>query len=98
MMNQLLLRVQNPYDITVTVSPDVQNITYSHLGASFTFTMPSRFSFAEHADMIYVYGFCDGNLVHAVAEYQKRFPNRTSRGISHLISRPTRIVYFMHQR
>ena len=87
---------KNPYDITVTASPDVQNITYSHLGASFTITKPFRFSFAEYADMIYVYGFCDGNLVHAVAEYQKRFPNRTSRGISHLIS--TRIVYFMHQR
>jgi len=45
--------------------------------------------------MINVYGFCDGNLVHAVAEYQKRFPNRTTRGISHLIS--TRAVYFMRQ-
>ena len=46
--------------------------------------------------MIYVYGFCDGNSVHAVAEYKKRFPNRTTRGISHLIS--IRAVYFMHQR
>ena len=63
----------------VTARLDVQNITYSHLGATFMFTMPSRFSFAEYADMIYVYGFCDGNLVHAVAEYQKRFSNRTSR-------------------
>ena len=87
---------KNPYHITLTARPDVQNITYSHLGASFTFTMPFRFSFTEYADMIYVYGFCDGNSVHAVAEYQKRFPNRTTRGISHLIS--TRIVYFMHQR
>ena len=26
--------------------------------------------------MIYVYGFCDGNSVHAVAEYQQLFPNR----------------------
>jgi len=26
--------------------------------------------------MIYVYGFCDGNSVHAVAEYQQRFLNR----------------------
>ena len=26
--------------------------------------------------MIYVYGFCDGNSVHAVAEYQRRFLNR----------------------
>jgi len=48
----------------------------SHLGASVTFTMPFTFSFEEHADMIYVYGFCDGNSVLAVAEYQQRFPNR----------------------
>jgi len=39
--------------------------------------MPFTFSFAEYADMIYVYGFCDGNSVNAVAEYQQRFPNRT---------------------
>jgi hypothetical protein len=58
--------------------------------------MPFTFSFAEYADMTYVYGFCDGNSVYAEAEYQKRFPNRTTRAISHLIS--TRAVYFMHQR
>ena len=40
------------------------------------FTMPFTFSVAEYADMIYVYGFCDGNSVHAVAEYQQRFQNR----------------------
>jgi len=49
---------------------------YSHLGASVTFTMPFTFSVAEYVDMIYVYGFCDGNSVPAVAEYQRRFPNR----------------------
>jgi len=38
--------------------------------------MPFTFSVAEYADMVYVYGFCDGNSVHAVAEYQRRFPNR----------------------
>jgi len=37
--------------------------------------MPFTFSVAEYADMICVYGFCDGNLVHSVAEYQRRFPN-----------------------
>jgi len=46
----------------------------SHLGVSVTFTMP--FSFEEYADMIYVYRFCDGNSVLAVAEYQQQFPNR----------------------
>ena len=48
----------------------------SHLSASLTFTMPFTFSFEEYADMIYVYWFCDGNSVLAVAEYQQRFPNR----------------------
>jgi len=38
--------------------------------------MPFTFSVAEYADMVYVYGFCDDNSVHAVAEYQQRFPNR----------------------
>jgi len=37
--------------------------------------MPFTFSVAEYADMIYVYGFCDGNSVHAIAEYQRCFPN-----------------------
>jgi len=37
--------------------------------------MPFTFSVAECADMIYVYGFCDGNSVQAVAEYH-RFLNR----------------------
>ena len=48
----------------------------SHLGAFVTFTMPFTFSFEEYADMIYVYGFCDGNSVLVVPEHQKRFPNR----------------------
>ena len=38
--------------------------------------MPFIFSDEEYADMIYVYGFCDGNSVHTVAEYQRHFPNR----------------------
>jgi len=36
---------------------------------------PFTFSVAEYADMVYVYSFCDGNSDHAVAEYQRRFPN-----------------------
>jgi len=38
--------------------------------------MPFKFSVAEYAHMIYVYGFCNGNSVQAIAEYQQRFPNR----------------------
>jgi hypothetical protein len=38
------------------------------LGVSVKFTMPFTYSFEEYADMIYVYGFCDGNSVLAVAE------------------------------
>jgi len=49
--------------------------TFSHLGVSVMFMMPFTFSVAEYADMIYVYSFCDGNSVHAVAEYQQCFPN-----------------------
>jgi len=46
---------------------------YSHLGASLTLTMPFTFSVTEYADMIYVYGFCASNSVHAVDEYQQLF-------------------------
>jgi len=38
--------------------------------------MPFTFSVAEYANLIYVYGFCDGNSVQAVAKYQQRFLNR----------------------
>jgi len=38
--------------------------------------MPFTFPFEGYADMIYVFGFCDGNSVLAVGEYQQRFPNR----------------------
>ena len=57
---------------TVSVpATGVQNS--SHLGASGTFTMPFTFSLEEYADMIYLYGFCDGNSVIAVAEYRNGF-------------------------
>jgi len=56
--------------VRVLVSP-----ICSLISVRVTFTMPFTFSVAEYADMIYVYGFCDGNSVHAVAEYQQRFPN-----------------------
>ena len=52
----------------------VQNSSY--LGASVTFKTPFKFSFEDYADRLYVYGFCDGNSVLAVAEYQQRIPNR----------------------
>jgi hypothetical protein len=37
--------------------------------------MPFTFSNAEYADVVYVYGFCDGSAA-AVVEYRQRFPNR----------------------
>jgi hypothetical protein len=37
--------------------------------------MPFTFSVADYADAVYVYSFCDSNSVHAVAEYQRHFPN-----------------------
>ena len=47
--------------------------TFSHLGAYVTFTLPFTFSAAEYADMIYVYGFCDGNSAYDIAEYKQLF-------------------------
>jgi hypothetical protein len=26
--------------------------------------------------VVYVYGFCDGKAIHAIAEYQRSYPNR----------------------
>jgi len=40
------------------------------------FKMPFTYSVAEYADMIYVYSICDGNSVHAIAEYEQCFLNR----------------------
>lgn len=36
----------------------------------------AEFNFEEYADIIYVYGFTDGNESEAVREYERRFPNR----------------------
>ena len=38
--------------------------------------MPHIFTNAEYADMMYVYGFCDGSATAAVEEYRRRFPMR----------------------
>ena len=36
--------------------------------------MPHTFTNFEYADMMYVYGFCDGSATSAVEEYCRRFP------------------------
>jgi hypothetical protein len=36
--------------------------------------MPHIFTNAEYADMMYVYGFCDGSAAAAVKEYRRQFP------------------------
>jgi hypothetical protein len=38
--------------------------------------MPHIFTNAKYADMLYVYGFCDGSATAAVEEYHRRFPMR----------------------
>jgi hypothetical protein len=45
--------------------------------------MPFTFSVDGYEDKAYVYVFCDGNAVHAAAEYKRRSPNRTipTRGV-----------------
>ena len=36
--------------------------------------MPHIFTNAEYADVLYVYGFCDGSAIAAVEEYRRWFP------------------------
>jgi hypothetical protein len=38
--------------------------------------MPHIFTNVEYADMMYVYGFCDGSATAALEEYRRRFPMR----------------------
>jgi len=38
--------------------------------------MPPVFTHAEYADMLFVYGLCEGNAIAACREYSLRFPNR----------------------
>jgi len=38
--------------------------------------MPHIFTNAKYAEMMYVYGFCDGSATAAVEEYRRRFPTR----------------------
>jgi len=38
--------------------------------------MPHIFTNAEYADMMYVYGFCDGSATAAVEKYRRRFSMR----------------------
>jgi len=44
--------------------------------------MPFPYSVADYADMIYVYSICDGNSVHAIAEYQQIFPNTNPKSVT----------------
>jgi len=38
--------------------------------------MPHIFPYAEYADMVFVYGFHNGNALGSCSEYSLRFPNR----------------------
>jgi len=38
--------------------------------------MPRTFTHEEYADMVYVYGYCNGNATAAVDEYRRRYPLR----------------------
>lgn len=38
--------------------------------------MPFQFSNEEYADIIFIYGYCNGNSLAAKREYEERFPNR----------------------
>jgi len=47
--------------------------------------MSHTFTNAEYADMVYVYGFCDGSATAAFEEYRRRFP---------MCRIPDRIVFY----
>jgi len=51
----------------VTVYSDIVGVLWK---------MPHIFTNAEYADMMYVYGFCDGSATDAVEGYRRRFPKR----------------------
>jgi hypothetical protein len=71
-----LQRVGTCYD-WVSESGYVQSVLCCSSCFSVTFeTMLALFSNEEYADMVFVYGFCDGNAATAAAEYQRRYPNR----------------------
>ena len=38
--------------------------------------MPRTFTHEEYADMVYVYGYCNGNANAAVDKYRRRYPLR----------------------
>lgn len=38
--------------------------------------MPAVFTHTEYADIVFIYGYCNGSALAAVAEYRRRFPNR----------------------
>ncbi|KAJ4435847.1 hypothetical protein ANN_18466 [Periplaneta americana] len=44
--------------------------------------MPHKFSTAQYADIVYVYGLCVGSSLRAVAEYERRFPKQKENDFS----------------
>jgi hypothetical protein len=38
--------------------------------------MSNEFSVVEHADIVYLYEYCDGNGLQASGQYRRRFPAR----------------------
>ncbi|KAJ4434877.1 hypothetical protein ANN_23448 [Periplaneta americana] len=62
-------------DLTLDSSPFFGLIT-AHLGYSVTTELFSPSFTAEYADIVYVYGLCNGSFLRAVGEYERRFPKR----------------------
>ena len=54
--------------------------------------MPRTFTHEEYADMVYVYGYCNGNANAAVDEYRRRYPMRRTPNRAVL---PTCFVYYV---
>ncbi|CAH0771727.1 unnamed protein product [Bemisia tabaci] len=79
------MRVTELHLLTLVHNPTISSASIQHLTpiffavfSRFFLKIPFQYSSAEYADMVYVYGYCNGNAVQSAAEYSVRFPNRTT--------------------
>jgi hypothetical protein len=59
----------------------------AHCDSAVVVKMPNTFTNEEHADMNFVYGFCNGNGMAAVVEYWQRYPHCNTTGKVRIIPR-----------
>ncbi|KAJ4439137.1 hypothetical protein ANN_15094 [Periplaneta americana] len=57
-------------------NPQITQIAYTIINSQQFSHYLQYSSYTEYADIVYVNGLCDGSSLRAVAEYERRFPNR----------------------